>query len=249
VGGVETQRAPPNGPPPLLSAGDDDIYWVSKLHAALGGAGYYAPDGEAEDFYFGEGTAAALLSYQACQGLPETGVTDDATWAALLGSDAVASGGGGGAEAQQQQQDGAASASSSSSNGSGSSSTTAAAAAADAPPRTTWPVVMDGDGGREVHALHVALGRAGFHCGEDDMRWWMFGDPTGNALRTFQASSKLPESGVCDERTWLALLGAGAQPRMVDELKADDSEFEDDMAAPHEGAVWLLGEQRWSRPV
>jgi hypothetical protein len=24
--------------------------------------------------------------------------------------------------------------------------------------------------------------------------------------------------------------------------------YEDDMSAPQEGAVWLLGEQRWSRP-
>jgi hypothetical protein len=27
-----------------------------------------------------------------------------------------------------------------------------------------------------------------------------------------------------------------------------DSSYEEDMAAPEEGAVWLLGEQRWSRP-
>lgn len=26
-----------------------------------------------------------------------------------------------------------------------------------------WPVLMDGDGGREVHALHVALERAGYY--------------------------------------------------------------------------------------
>jgi hypothetical protein len=55
---------------------------------------------------------------------------------------------------------------------------------------------------------------------------------------------------VCDERTWLALLGRDASPDMIDALRADDSEYEDDMAAEHgEGAVWLLGEQRWSRPV
>jgi hypothetical protein len=33
-------------------------------------------------------------------------------------------------------------------------------------------------------------------------------------------------------------------------LRGDDSEYEDDMSADRaDGAVWLLGEQRWSRPV
>jgi hypothetical protein len=37
---------------------------------------------------------------------------------------------------------------------------------------------------------------------------------------------------------------------VIDALRGDDSEFENDLeAAPGEGAVWLLGEQRWSRPV
>jgi hypothetical protein len=63
-----------------------------------------------------------------------------------------------------------------------------------------------------------------------------------------QSSAGLPESGVCDERTWLSLLGPNATPSMVDELKADEAEYEDDMGDGHDGAVWLLGEQRWSRP-
>lgn len=82
------------------------------------------------------------------------------------------------------------------------------------------------------------------------MQWWQFGDATANALRTFQASAGLPESGVCDEVTWRALLGAGASPALIDELRSDDPEYEDDLASSHgEGAVWLLGEQRWSRPL
>jgi len=44
------------------------------------------------------------------------------------------------------------------------------------------------DGGREVHAMQVALGRHGFHCGDDDMTWWMFGESTMNALRIYQVS-------------------------------------------------------------
>jgi len=75
AGGESSGAAPepPSGPPPLLAAGADDVYWVSKLHAALEVACCYPPDDELEDFYFGEGTQAALLSYQACNGLDETG--------------------------------------------------------------------------------------------------------------------------------------------------------------------------------
>lgn len=136
---------------------------------------------------------------------------------------------------------------------------------------------------------------------------------------TQQACAGLPESGVCDERTWLALLGPEATPEDLDEvswrsynmlcyicnvpccssdllgvqwlwscccfithpfachsqplptpcrfhfapppphpkhtytkllrqIRGDESMYEDDMSAPHEGAVWLVGEQRWSKP-
>jgi hypothetical protein len=51
---------------------------------------------------------------------------------------------------------------------------------------------------------------------------------------------------VSDERTWLALLGPDATPDMIMELKSE--EYEDDLTAPHDGAVWMLGEQRWSDP-
>lgn len=79
----------------------------------------------------------------------------------------------------------------------------------------TWAILLEGDGGREVHSLQVALLEKGYFCGEDEMEWWMFGDSTANALRTFQACCDLPESGVCDERTWRALLGADAEPKDV----------------------------------
>lgn len=32
----------------------------------------------------------------------------------------------------------------------------------------------------------VALGRQGYHCGDDEMRWWQFGSSTLDALKTFQ---------------------------------------------------------------
>jgi Putative peptidoglycan binding domain len=108
---------------------------------------------------------------------------------------------------------------------------------------------MDMDGGREVHALQVCLGRQGYHCGDDEMRWWQFGSSTADALKTFQACSGLPESGVTDEATWQALLGPGAAPADLVNVVGSESSYEDDMTQPEEGAVWLIGEQRWSRPV
>lgn len=49
-----------------------------------------------------------------------------------------------------------------------------------------WPILREGDGGTHVHQLHCALGRRGYHCGEDDEVWWQFGDSTFSALVAFQ---------------------------------------------------------------
>ena len=53
---------------------------------------------------------------------------------------------------------------------------------------TKWTVLREGDGGRHVHEVHVALVQKGFWPGEDDMLWWQFGDATCNAVQTFQVS-------------------------------------------------------------
>ena len=53
---------------------------------------------------------------------------------------------------------------------------------------TKWTVLREGDGGRHVHELQVALAQKGFWPGEDDMRWWQFGDATCSAVQTFQVS-------------------------------------------------------------
>lgn len=86
------------------------------------------------------------------------------------------------------------------------------------------------------------------------MQWWMIGDSTRNALMAFQASANLPESGVCDARSWQALLGASAVPSDIYSVRSMGSEeegeggteFDEDMTDPDRG-VWLLGEQRWER--
>ena len=123
------------------------------------------------------------------------------------------------------------------------------AAPAPHPPHAKWPILREGDGGRDVHSLQVSLGSHGFHCGDDDEQWWQFGDDTHNALITFQACSGLPESGVCDGRTWKALLGNGATPADVGKLTSGDDRDDDMLGNHHDGAVFLLGEQRWARRV
>jgi hypothetical protein len=61
---------------PTLARGSQGAE-VAELQQMLG----VAPDG-----IFGPGTEAALKQYQSTKGLPATGVTDVATWAALLGA-------------------------------------------------------------------------------------------------------------------------------------------------------------------
>ena len=79
----------PTGPPPSLTVGDDDIYWMNQLHVALVDEGYFPGDEDIDDFFFGSQTQSALLTFQACSGLEETGCTDMETWKALLGDDLV----------------------------------------------------------------------------------------------------------------------------------------------------------------
>ena len=62
--------------------------------------------------------------------------------------------------------------------------------------------------------------------------------------------SHLPETGVSDPATWDALMGAGATPADLLSLHAEDSSYDDDMTGnEHDGAVWLVGEQRWARKL
>ncbi|KAA6429578.1 MAG: hypothetical protein FRX49_00014 [Trebouxia sp. A1-2] len=109
-----------------------------------------------------------------------------------------------------------------------------------------WTVLREGDGGRHVHELQTALVHQGFWPGEDDMLWWQFGSDTCSAVQTFQATANLPESGVVTSDTWQALLGPNAKP--IDaKILVMNNETDEDMTADHEGAVYLVGEQRWAR--
>jgi hypothetical protein len=48
---IEVQKGDPEGPPPILIVGDDDIYWVSKLHDGLQTAGFYPADEEVREWF------------------------------------------------------------------------------------------------------------------------------------------------------------------------------------------------------
>ena len=218
---------------PLLGLGCDDVAAMRFLHVALGALGFSSGEEEEAEWYFGPGTETALLTFQACTvpALPETGVTDPATWAALLGEAAVA-------EAPPFP-------------------LTADVEALPPPPPPPpppplplsggiWPAVRRDDGGTAVGALQALLMAAGYNVDEDDVRYWHFGDATEQALRTFQACHEAPrlvESGVADPATWRALLGEdrfAAGPTVLATLVRE----EDDM---NRRGVWLMGEDRWER--
>jgi peptidoglycan hydrolase-like protein with peptidoglycan-binding domain len=289
------------GPPPTLSLGADDIFWVNQLHTSLADAGFYAGDEDIDDYYFGEGTQSAVLTYQCCEGLTETGVVDEAMWKALLGfelrprpSKDLFDDNGREASAPSIATTNTHNNIDANSNIGNTSSThslkqhpkpyaelfsSVTATSTSIGPHgeleidqvvreddtiefedgsvtqesttvsshftNTWPVLMDGDGGREVHSLHVAMSRQGYHVGDDDLYWWQFGDGTINALKTFQACSGLPETGVCDVTTWKRLLGEDAEPSDLASLRSGNSDDEDLSHSNSGHMVWLMGEQRW----
>lgn len=46
--------------------------------------------------------------------------------------------------------------------------------------------LTEGDGGKDVHHLHVALEQKGFIADTEDQRWWFFGSSTNDCVLTFQ---------------------------------------------------------------
>ncbi|KAL0047709.1 hypothetical protein WJX82_010029 [Trebouxia sp. C0006] len=277
--------------------------------------GYYCGEEEMEDFILADSTQSAVLAFQACSGIEENGVADEATWRALLGDrmqpvappidesalvetpDLPASSphpaapttpkhnadakdphpweASWGDLLSSQESDSEFDSDSSLSSSSASSSSSSnlqseqTVTLGDAENRPTdpsagspqvqwaayvdedkdyskWTVLREGDGGRHVHEVQTALVHQGFWPGEDDMLWWQFGSDTCSAVQTFQATANLPESGVVTSDTWQALLGPDAKP--IDaKILVMNNETDEDMTADHEGAVYLVGEQRWAR--
>jgi peptidoglycan hydrolase-like protein with peptidoglycan-binding domain len=288
-----SEGASPTGPPPDLAVGSDDIFWVNQLHTAMVDAGFYPGDDEIDAFFFGDSTLSALMTFQACEGLSETGVVDEDTWKVLLGpeltlkpsrdltadqsanvpgiTDKHITADKGTIESKPFAELFAVSSEQTVVVGSDreieSEINRTTVSETDVYPDghvvqdsvemivthaetkktatiTKWPSLIDGDGGKYVHALHVLLDNAGFCAGEDDVRWWQYGDSTVNAVKTFQACSGIPESGATCVRTWQALMPPGSVPNDLSSVKSGHSDDED-LAEPGEGRVWLLGEQRW----
>ena len=78
------------------------------------------------------------------------------------------------------------------------------------------------------------------------MLWWEFGDSTQTALKMFQASNKLPQTGTTNALVWESLLGE----RACDGVEAAMAlggpamgEFEQDLGSME--GVYLLGEDRF----
>ena len=96
----------------------------------------------------------------------------------------------------------------------------------------------------------MALDRKGFCVAEDEGEFWFFGGSTVNALRTFQACEGLPESGVVDEASWLALCGEDAEGGACDIGIGDGEAGPDDGHRIDRGkkGVFLIGEGRYEDP-
>ncbi len=61
------------------------------------------------------------------------------------------------------------------------------------------------------------------------------------AFRARQGMLGLPETGVSDAATWLALLGPNAQPADLVGLSSGDVQYNDDMADhSHDGSIYLV---------
>lgn len=66
------------------------------------------------------------------------------------------------------------------------------------------PVLSKGSQGNGVEALQIMLNGRGYNCGEVD---GAFGGDTENALRRYQADSKITADGKVGQKTWSKLIG------------------------------------------
>ena len=120
----------------------------------------------------------------------------------------------------------------------------------------SFPMLREGDGGRYVRLLQLALDKKGFCVSDDELEFWMFGDTTETALKTFQACSGMPESGVVDEEVW-SMLCEGLENEVcsiefLEERTSGVSEAEEtdpyNIDRADGKGVFLLGEGRYEDP-
>ena len=145
--------------PPVLTMGCDDIAWMARLHDALEGEGFYVSDEEREDWYFGETTQSAVMTFQAAHGISENGSVTLQEWRILLKGregefdlEGGGSGGGDGEATVGDDEEGPAT----------PVPTPTSAPAAPPAASSAWkgekgkggrPLLQEGDGGEEVRRL------------------------------------------------------------------------------------------------
>jgi len=247
---------------PTLSVGDDDVYYVGLLHQALEANGFYPPEEEVDDIMFQEGTQEAILSWQACNGLQETGFVGPAEWAKLGQGDVPPAGapvfGANAGEAllfPSPEPPAAAAppppvedAVEEECNVHDKAAYAAFIASLDESLVEERPMLRFEAGGRDVHELHKALMANGCFPGEDDCEFWQFGDATDNAVRVFQSMEGLPETGIVEAKVWKALMGTSLR-EIGENSRPSCGEYGEDRAAYDEDRVWLMSEGRFARKM
>ena len=223
------------------AADDADVAPVAFLHSSLTACGYnVADDDEIDAILFGPATAEAVATLQACCNLPDTGIVDDATWAALVAETLLAAGDSTVTRADTVRHAAATLAApppwAALTHGAVPPLRPAhhAAAPADAPP-SLWPSLRRDDGGAPVALLHALLACHGYYTDDDEADYWTFGSGTDMALRTFQACNSVLDTGATCATTWRVLLTTLPELAAVD---ADDVEVKATVAAV---AAWRGG--------
>jgi peptidoglycan hydrolase-like protein with peptidoglycan-binding domain len=222
------------GDAPLGVVDDAGVAPIAFLHSSLLACGYnVADDDEVDAILFGPSTAEALATLQACCNLPDTGIVDSATWAALVGETLIAAGDGNRDDAARH-----------------AAATLAApppwaalthgaqpplrpahhapAPVAATPPASIWPTLRRDDGGAPVALLHALLACHGYYTDDDETDYWTFGSGTDMALRTFQACCSIVDTGVTCAATWRVLVTTLPELGAVDD---DDVEVKATVAA------------------
>nr|XP_043612884.1 protein disulfide isomerase pTAC5, chloroplastic-like [Erigeron canadensis] len=123
-----------------------------------------------------------------------------------------------------------------------------------------WTMLRVGSEGDQVQMLQEALLKLGFYCGEEDEEFSSFASGTERAVKTWQSSVGVPETGVMtaellerlfmeqQDKTSSSMEGAnGTAATSVTKAPEIPSSFVKEDPEPYESdnRVYLLGENRW----
>lgn len=259
---------------PVLEEGSEDVYYVAKLQQCLERAGYGVGDDELDEIFFGPCTLEALLTFQACSGLSETGRTDPETWAALLDPTDIRADGTVAPPENGDDGSGAVEADANDAAGMLGSSAIALAAGADgnigtadassgtytleqAVSQLGFPEIAPGESRREVRGILRALERVGFASADIDAELAELGEASQETLRWFHASCGLPESAHVSASTISHLLyreeiatGPESLTNLASEKERElgmDPQEEESGGASNANRVYLLAEGRYEQ--